>query len=77
MVSDASGYAERFHLYLLSDTNDAEFAAVEEALFSELIATLARSDRHQPTDGGRKTAVSRPAISGNSASAGEAATSSR
>ncbi len=35
---DASGYAERFHLYLLSDTNDADFAAVEEAQFSELIA---------------------------------------
>ena len=35
---DASGFAERFHLYLLSDTNDADFAAVEEAQFSELIA---------------------------------------
>jgi membrane glycosyltransferase len=35
---DASGYAERFHLYLLSDTNDSDFAAVEEAQFSELIA---------------------------------------
>jgi membrane glycosyltransferase len=34
---DASGYAERFHLYLLSDTSDADFAAVEEAQFSELI----------------------------------------
>ena len=35
----ASGYADRFHLYLLSDTNDAGFAIREEALFSELIAT--------------------------------------
>ena len=35
---DASGYTEHFHLYLLSDTSDADFAAVEEAQFSELIA---------------------------------------
>jgi membrane glycosyltransferase len=35
---DASGYAGRFHLYLLSDTSDADFAAREEAQFSELIA---------------------------------------
>ena len=35
----ASGYAERFHLYLLSDTSDAALAAAEEALFHELIAT--------------------------------------
>ncbi len=35
---NASGYAERFHLYLLSDTNDANFAIREEAQFSELIA---------------------------------------
>ena len=35
---DASGYAGRFHLYLLSDTSDAGFAAREEAQFSELIA---------------------------------------
>ena len=34
----ASGYGERFHLYLLSDTSDADLAASEEALFSELIA---------------------------------------
>lgn len=34
----ASGYGERFHLYLLSDTNDADLAIKEEALFSELIA---------------------------------------
>lgn len=33
----ASGYGERFHLYLLSDTSDADMAAGEEALFSELI----------------------------------------
>ena len=35
----ASGYGERFHLYLLSDTSDADLAAREEALFSELIAS--------------------------------------
>jgi membrane glycosyltransferase len=35
----ASGYAGRFHLYLLSDTSDAELAVKEEALFAELIAT--------------------------------------
>ncbi len=34
----ASGYGERFHLYLLSDTSDADLAASEEALFAELIA---------------------------------------
>ena len=35
----ASGYGERFHLYLLSDTSDADLAVREEALFSELIAS--------------------------------------
>jgi membrane glycosyltransferase len=35
----ASGYGERFHLYLLSDTSEADLAAREEALFSELIAS--------------------------------------
>ena len=34
----ASGYGERFHLYLLSDTSEADLAAGEEALFAELIA---------------------------------------
>ena len=33
----ASGYGERFHLYLLSDTSDADLVVREEALFSELI----------------------------------------
>jgi len=32
----ASGYGERFHLYILSDTNDADLAPDEEALFSDL-----------------------------------------
>ena len=35
----ASGYGERFHLYLLSDTSDPDIAVREEALFSELIAS--------------------------------------
>jgi membrane glycosyltransferase len=35
----ASGYGERFHLYLLSDTNNADLAVREEALFSELTAS--------------------------------------
>jgi membrane glycosyltransferase len=30
----ASGYGERFHLYLLSDTDDTDLAVAEEALFS-------------------------------------------
>jgi membrane glycosyltransferase len=34
----ASGYGNRFHLYLLSDTDDADLAAGEEAHFSELIS---------------------------------------
>jgi membrane glycosyltransferase len=33
---EAFGYGERFHLYVLSDTSDAELAVKEEALFSEL-----------------------------------------
>jgi len=31
---DASGFGKRFHLYVLSDTNDANFTANEETLFS-------------------------------------------
>jgi membrane glycosyltransferase len=34
----ASGYGERFHLYILSDTSEADLTVREEALFSELIA---------------------------------------
>jgi membrane glycosyltransferase len=33
---DASGYGKRFHLYVLSDTNDGDIAATEETSFSEL-----------------------------------------
>ncbi len=33
---DALGYGERFHLYVLSDTSDADLAVKEEAHFSEL-----------------------------------------
>jgi membrane glycosyltransferase len=32
----ASGYGDRFHLYVLSDTNDADLALKEETQFSEL-----------------------------------------
>ena len=32
----ASGYGERFHLYILSDTDDADLAPDENALFSDL-----------------------------------------
>jgi membrane glycosyltransferase len=32
----ASDYAERFHIYILSDTNDAELASKENAHFSDL-----------------------------------------
>ena len=74
---DASGYAERFHLYLLSDTNDADFAVREEALFSELIArwrdriaiSYRRRDREYRLQGRQYPRVLRDA--------GEAATSSR
>lgn len=34
----ASGFADRFHLYVLSDTNDPELAIGEETRFSELSA---------------------------------------
>ena len=54
----ASGYAERFHLYLLSDTNDPDIATKEEALFSELIAVwrdrLAISYRRRTVNSGFK-----------------------
>ena len=35
---DAAGLGERFHLYVLSDTSDAEIADNEEACFASLIA---------------------------------------
>lgn len=54
----ASGYAEHFHLYLLSDTNDPDIATKEEALFSELIALwsgrLAISYRRRAVNSGFK-----------------------
>ena len=54
----ASGYGEHFHLYLLSDTNDAELAIGEEALFSELITTwcnrIAISYRRREVNSGFK-----------------------
>jgi membrane glycosyltransferase len=54
----ASGYGEHFHLYLLSDTNDAELAIREEALFSELITTwrnrIAISYRRREVNSGFK-----------------------
>jgi membrane glycosyltransferase len=54
----ASGYGERFHLYFLSDTNDAELAIREESLFSELIATwcdrIAISYRRRAVNSGFK-----------------------
>src|SRR6185369_8637084 len=34
----ASGYGERFHLYLFSDISEADLAVREEVLFSEMIA---------------------------------------
>jgi membrane glycosyltransferase len=54
----ASGYGASFHLYLLSDTSDAELAIAEEALFSELIATwrdrIAISYRRRTVNSGFK-----------------------
>jgi membrane glycosyltransferase len=54
----ASGYGECFHLYLLSDTNDAVIAIKEEALFSELIGAwrdrLAISYRRRTVNSGFK-----------------------
>ena len=43
----ASGYAERFHLYLLSDTNDADFAVSGRGAVFRIDRTLARSGRNQ------------------------------
>jgi membrane glycosyltransferase len=54
----ASGYGERFHLYLLSDTNDADVAVKEEALFADLIAAwrdrIAISYRRREVNSGFK-----------------------
>jgi membrane glycosyltransferase len=54
----ASGYGERFHLYLLSDTSDADLAIREEALFYELIMTwrdrIAISYRRRTVNSGFK-----------------------
>jgi membrane glycosyltransferase len=54
----ASGYAERFHLYILSDTSDAELTVGEEAQFSELIAAwrdrIAISYRRRAVNSGFK-----------------------
>lgn len=54
----ASGYGERFHLYVLSDTNDAEMAVREEALFADLIAAwrdrIAISYRRREVNSGFK-----------------------
>ncbi len=54
----ASGYGERFHLYVLSDTSDAGLALVEEASFSELIASwrgrIAISYRRRTVNAGFK-----------------------
>jgi membrane glycosyltransferase len=54
----ASGYGERFHLYLLSDTSDAALARGEEAFFSELIASwrdrIAISYRRRTVNAGFK-----------------------
>ena len=54
----ASGYSERFHLYLLSDTSDADLAHGEEASFSELIASwrdrIAISYRRRTVNAGFK-----------------------
>jgi len=53
-----SGYKEHFHLYVLSDTGNAELAIGEEALFSELIATwrgrIAISYRRRTVNSGFK-----------------------
>ena len=74
---DAAGCGERFHLYVLSDTSDAEIAGSEEACFAALasrwrgrvaITYRRRDGQHRPT---------RPATSVNSASAGAASMNSR
>ena len=41
----ASGYGERFHLYLLSDTSDADLAVERRSAVFGIDCTLARSDR--------------------------------
>jgi membrane glycosyltransferase len=54
----ASGYGERFHLYVLSDTSDADIAANEERPFSELAGRwrerIAITYRHRAVNTGYK-----------------------
>ena len=54
----ASGYGERFHVYILSDTSEPELAIAEETLFSGLIDTwrdrIAISYRRRPVNSGFK-----------------------
>jgi membrane glycosyltransferase len=54
----ASGYGERFHLYILSDTSEPELAIAEEALFAGLITTwrdrIAISYRRRTVNSGFK-----------------------
>ena len=72
---DASGYAECFHLYILSDTNDADMARSEEARFSELAQRwhdrIAITYRRR-----RSTQATRPATSVIFANDGAAVTNS-
>ena len=48
---DASGFGERFHLYVLSDTSDPDIAASEEARFVALANALARPSSRSPIAG--------------------------
>jgi membrane glycosyltransferase len=73
----AAGVADRFHLYVLSDTSQPDVAALEEKQFGTLADEWARphaGDDLPPPH--RQTPPSRPAISGTSASAGAISTNS-
>ena len=44
----AAGWAARFHLYILSDTSDAEVAATEETRFAAFASRLCATGSRSP-----------------------------
>jgi len=55
---DKSGYGDRFHVYVLSDTSDAQIAAVESERFAQLASVwdgrIAMTYRRRPVNTGFK-----------------------
>ena len=73
----AHGVGDRFHVYILSDTNDPAIAAAEEARFAALTEPNGAAGSPSPIAAGCRIPASRPAMSAISASAGATTISSR